>query len=433
MKNTLISFFLIFFFFIYSAFSSETSLKLSGEFKFQGSENIEINETDLAKDKEIKKLKNDIEKLLAYIATESSKITKNNKNRKPRTKYKGAPEEIYSEYADSVVYIGNEKDNASGSGFFINHNGLKIITNWHVVESAKNVKLWLKPNPMVGEDFLLRNHDWYSGKVVKINKQKDLAMIEAKGIPKKIKGIMFEKYSKINVGETVFAIGHPGGLIWSFSDGRVSQVRPNYRWRYEGSMHTANVIQTTTAINPGNSGGPLFNKQKKLVGVNTFTATGESLNFAIAVDDLVKFINEAKQEDIDSKYITKKSDCPTSVYIKKKSEKKCKNKKNGIMKKYPNAQLYDANDNGITDFWFVDTNKNGVVDKAYADFNEDGIIDSVGIDENENENFEIIIFDDDSDGIFDRAEIDEDDDGTADIMAYDFNNDGEWDKYENLG
>ena len=40
-------------------------------------------------------------------------------------------------------------------------------------------------------------------------------------------------------------------------------------------------------INPGNSGGPLFDKNQKLIGVNTFTSEGENLNFAIAVDDLI--------------------------------------------------------------------------------------------------------------------------------------------------
>ena len=57
-----------------------------------------------------------------------------------------------------------------------------------------------------------------------------------------------------------------------------------------------------------NSGGPLFNKDKELIGVNTFTAEGEGLNFAIAVNDVIDFINE-KQKPIKKK---------KSNYIKKK-------------------------------------------------------------------------------------------------------------------
>ena len=75
---------------------------------------------------------------------------------------------------------------ATGSGFFINHNGLKIITNWHVVEGTKNVDVWLKPKNEFSKEkeveYLLNNVDSYKGKVVKTNKKKDLAMIEIKGI-----------------------------------------------------------------------------------------------------------------------------------------------------------------------------------------------------------------------------------------------------------
>ena len=41
--------------------------------------------------------------------------------------YKRAP--YFEYYADSVVLIGNTNKWSTGSGFFIKHNGLKIITN----------------------------------------------------------------------------------------------------------------------------------------------------------------------------------------------------------------------------------------------------------------------------------------------------------------
>ena len=34
------------------------------------------------------------------------------------------------------------------------------------------------------------------------------------------------KYNNIKIGETLFAIGHPKGLLWSFNSGMVSQIRP---------------------------------------------------------------------------------------------------------------------------------------------------------------------------------------------------------------
>jgi len=207
----------------------------------------------------------------------------------------------------------------------------------------------------------------------------------------------------------------------------ISQKRPEHKWKYKTSSHFAKTIQIQVPINPGNSGGPLFDKDQKLIGVNTFTSEGENLNFAIAVDDLIEFINEVEQKDIDTKYIQKKK--KGNTWIQKKSDK---NKKNGISKKYPDAKEVDLNENGIIDAWLLDEDKNGKYEKALLDLNEDGIIEMVAFDENENKNYEIVLFDTDLDGNANEADYDENDDGVMDFTAYDYNQDGEWDKFEKI-
>ena len=274
---------------------------------------------------------------------------------------------------------------------------------------------------------MLDNLDSYEGRVIKIDKEKDLALLEVLGLPADIKPVQYGDYKKVNIGETAFAIGHPGELIWSFNNGMVSQLRQDYKWKYKDSYHFADVIQIQVPINPGNSGGPLFNKNKELIGVNTFTADGENLNFAISVNDMIEFLNKPEKKIKENKYIQKKKKGPTWI-----SRKDKKSKKNSMDKKYPNAIKRDMNKNGSTDVWLLDENKNGKIDTAVIDANEDGIIEVVAFDENENENFEIFVYDDDLDGNADRAEIDEDDNGTPDIMAYDNNQDGKWDKYEKI-
>ena len=422
MKKILI--FLSFFLFSSHISAEIIASKLSGNLKIEGSASIEVNSTPLVDEKNIKKSKEKLFTVINFAENQSTFIKKKNKNRKPRTKFKGAPEEIYEKFANSVVYKKKKKDRGTGSGFFINHKGLKIITNWHVVETAKDVTICLKTEDLNR----VCSTDFYTGKVIKKNKQKDLAMIEVKGLPKRIEPVEFGKYKDVKVGETAFAIGHPNDLVWTFSDGRVSQKRPDYKWTYKNSRHKANTIQINVNINPGNSGGPLFNKNQKLIGVNTFTTEGENLNFAIAVDDLIEFINEVEQKDIDSKYIKKKK--KGNTWIQKKSDK---DKKSGISKKYPDAKEVDINENGKIDTWFLDEDKNGRYEKALIDLNEDGIIEIVAFDENENKNFEMFFYDKDLDGNPDEAEFDEDDDGTIDIIAYDFNQDGEWDKFKEIG
>ena len=282
-------------FFGYSASAETVVSKLKGSLKIEGSASIEVNATPLVDEKVIEKSKDKLVTIINYANSQSQIVKKKNKNRKPRTKYKGGPEEIFENFANSVVYIENRKDKGNGSGFVVNHKGLKIITNWHVVENAKNVTICLRTEDLNR----VCETDYYTGKVIKKNKQKDLAMIEVKGLPSSIKPVEYGKYKDVKIGQTAFAIGHPNGLVWSFSNGMISQVRPNYKWNYKSSRHLANVIQYNGDINPGNSGGPLFNKKKQLIGVNTFTSEGENLNFAIAVDDLIEFIDEVEQKDID--------------------------------------------------------------------------------------------------------------------------------------
>ena len=408
---------------INSVFAETIAYKLNSNLKIEGSASIEVNATPLVDNKIIEKSKDKLVSIMNFANNQSEKIRTKNKNRKPRTKYKGAPEEIFEKYANSVVYIENQKDRGTGSGFFINHKGLKIITNWHVVETAKNVTICLRTEDLNK----VCDTDYYTGKVIKKNKQKDLAMIEVKGLPSSIKPVVYGKYKDVKIGQTAFAIGHPEGLVWTFTNGMISQKRPEHKWSYKTSRHKAKTIQIQVPINPGNSGGPLFNKDQKLIGVNTFTSEGENLNFAIAVDDLIEFINEVEQKDIDSKYIQKKK--KGNTWIQKKSDK---NKKNGISQKYPDAKEVDLNENGIIDAWMLDEDKNGKYEKALLDLNEDGIIEMVAFDENENQNYEMVFFDTDLDGNANEAEYDENDDGTMDYTAYDYNQDGEWDKFEKI-
>ena len=312
-KKTLITIFVLS---ICFSTSAETiAYKLKGNIKFEGTAAIEVNSTPLVDEKIIEKSKDKLVTIINYANNQSQIVEKKNKNRKPRTKYKGGPEEIFEKFANSVVYIENKKDRGTGSGFVINHKGLKVITNWHVVETAKDVTICLRTDDLNK----VCETDYYTGKVVKKNKRKDLAMIEVKCLPSSIKPVVYGKYKDVKIGQTAFAIGHPEGLVWTFTNGMISQKRPEHKWSYKSSRHKAKTIQIQVPINPGNSGGPLFNKDQKLIGVNTFTSEGENLNFAIAVDDLIEFINEVEQKDIDSPYIKKKK--KGNTWIQKKSDK----------------------------------------------------------------------------------------------------------------
>ena len=356
-----ISFILLTFLFNYNVFALD--IRDINQSKIVSKASYKVNDTNLIDDDQAENLLNSIQEIDEALVDKSKEIQNNNKNRS-QPKFKGA-EDIFKDFSNSVVFIGSRKNNklkGMGSGFVINHKGkLKIITNWHVIDDADNFNIWLKPKEMVDENYLINRVDFFNAKLIKVNKTKDLAMLEATNLPLKIKPVVYGNFKKIKPGQNSYAIGHPEGLLWTFTSGMISQVRPNYNWKYKGSRHKANVIQTQASINPGNSGGPLFNKDKELIGVNTFTSEGENLNFAIAVDDVIEFINEKPKpiKKKKSKYIQKKD--KGNTWIKKKKKK---NFEKGSVD-LSNAEEVDLNKNGVIDAWLIDENNNGIYEKAY--------------------------------------------------------------------
>jgi len=410
--------------------TNASEIRNINQYKIFSQASYNINDTNLIDDENAENLLDNVKNLNDALTEKQKDIQNNNKNRS-QPKYKGAGD-IFEIFSKSVVYIGNRKNNrinGVGSGFIISQKGkLKIITNWHVIDGADSLSVWVQPDKEVDENFLISKVDSYSAKLIKVNKTKDLAMLEVEELPIKIEPVTYGKFSKKLIGKNAYAIGHPKGHLWTFTQGMISQVRPNYKWPYKGSRHQADVIQIQVPINPGNSGGPLFNENKELIGVNTFTSDGENLNFAIAISDVVKFINEKPKplKKKKNKYIQKKD--KGNTWIKKKKKKS--SEKGSI--DLSNAKEVDLNKNGTIDTWLVDDNDNGIYEKAYHDQNEDGIIEVVGIDKNEDNNFEIILIDTNNNGNPDEAEIDDNEDGKTDVIAYDFNEDGEWDKFENV-
>ena len=148
-----------------------------------------------------------------------------------------------------------ELEHGIGSGVIISPDGY-IVTNDHVVDGAKDIKVTLHDRRVL------------NGHVVGVDKLTDLAVVKvnARDLP----AISWGDSSKLEPGETVLAFGSPFGYFqFSVTRGIVSAVdRPNpYS---DNARKPGGYIQTDAAINPGNSGGPLVNAHGELVGINTF-------------------------------------------------------------------------------------------------------------------------------------------------------------------
>lgn len=125
-------------------------------------------------------------------------------------------EVVYQNTKDGVVFILNKQNDQSGlgTGFFIEEN--LIVTNYHVVKDSKNVTITVNNS----------NYQW-SSTVVSFSEQHDIALVKIDdwdnfNSKEKWKSLTITDSSQVKVGETVYAIGHPWGLNWTFSKGILS-------------------------------------------------------------------------------------------------------------------------------------------------------------------------------------------------------------------
>jgi S1-C subfamily serine protease len=146
----------------------------------------------------------------------------------------------------------------SGSGFMVTSNGY-IVTNNHVISKATAATV-------ITSDGI--RHSVY---LVGGNSAADIAVLKIDGEHPYLR---FADSDKIVVGEKVIAVGNPGGLDFTVTQGIVSAIK-----RLDKGY---SFVQIDVAINPGNSGGPLINTAGKVVGVNTKKIAGfEGVGFAL--------------------------------------------------------------------------------------------------------------------------------------------------------
>jgi len=191
---------------------------------------------------------------------------------------------LYRESARAVVLVLTP--NGLGSGTLIDESA-HVLTNWHVVAGNPTVTVVFKPQN--GND--LKKELTRTATVVRTDKNADLAILKILSPPRSFTTMSLSTGSAPEVGQDVFAIGHPRGEVWTFTKGIISQIRPDYEWGDSTATHHATVIQTQTPINPGNSGGPLFDAQGRLIGVNSFVRPDSpGLNYAVAIDTVQRFL-----------------------------------------------------------------------------------------------------------------------------------------------
>ncbi|NBH07745.1 trypsin-like peptidase domain-containing protein [Amycolatopsis sp. SID8362] len=213
---------------------------------------------------------------------------------------------VAAKVTPSVVQINvtTDQGEAIGSGVILTSDG-RILTNAHVVDGAQDVVITTSDGKK------------YQASVVGADTKADIAVVQAKNASGLTAATLGDS-SKLVVGQSVVAIGSPGGLQNTVTTGIVSALNRNLSDIGEGQQHqqspfsrTSNqaenspsytAIQTDASINQGNSGGALVDAQGNVIGINSAlyspaaSANGSAgsvgIGFAIPINDAKKIVDQ---------------------------------------------------------------------------------------------------------------------------------------------
>ena len=151
---------------------------------------------------------------------------------------------------------------------------------------------------------------------------------------------------------------------------------------------------TQTPINPGSSGGPLINDGGRLIGVNSFQAAGEALNFSVSVADVRRFLAAKEQPRSPATSAAASSQpCAPKVHYEGRSkddkgfirtmDMDCSGKVNGALfvpddKAEPIEFRMDTNNDGKIDVRVFDEERQGRWKISLWDTDYDGKPDLIG-------------------------------------------------------
>jgi S1-C subfamily serine protease len=209
--------------------------------------------------------------------------------------------DIYKRDAPGVVYIraqvvepasspfdfGQQQEGeATGSGFVIDKDGT-ILTNAHVVENARRVRVQFADQRVE------------TAKIIGRDRSTDLAVLKVDPDGLELHPLVLGSSKNVQVGDPTVAIGNPFGLERTLTTGVVSATKRTIPGL--DNFQIDNVIQTDAAINPGNSGGPLIDAAGRVIGINSQIRTGGSgsgnvgIGFAVPIDTAKKVVPQLQR------------------------------------------------------------------------------------------------------------------------------------------
>lgn len=178
----------------------------------------------------------------------------------------------------------------AGSGVIFDEDDqyVYIVTNDHVVGDANAISISVTGVENINAE-LVGTDSTNDIAVIKVLKSDLKSANVAYSIAK------FGDSDKLNVGQSVIAIGNALGAGKSATGGMISIL--NKSLELNGKHLT--VIQTSAPINPGNSGGALVDYNGEIIGINTAktdTSVAEGMGYAIPSNTVKEIMKKLETE-----------------------------------------------------------------------------------------------------------------------------------------
>lgn len=189
-----------------------------------------------------------------------------------KTEHSKELKDIIHEVQKVVVMIELD-DGSLGSGFLYNNKG-DVITNAHVVNGAKKVKV------------KTADAQELKGTVIGLSKDIDVAVVRVPDLVKE-KPLDISK-EKAELGDEILALGSPLGFQNTVTTGIISGLGRSFEIP---PFQYSDAYQISAPIAPGNSGGPLINsKTGQVLGINSAGTDQGSIGFSIPIVNVMPVV-----------------------------------------------------------------------------------------------------------------------------------------------
>lgn len=178
--------------------------------------------------------------------------------------------EIYQKVNPGVVAVMAFTDQglSLGSGFVYDTEG-HIITNYHVIAGSTDFEVDF-PSGLKAKATLTAS-----------DTDSDLAVLKVNVPADQLQPLSLGDSDKVQVGQTVIAIGDPFGLNGTMTAGIISSkgrvMQSEHAAPSGGYFSEGDLLQTDAAINVGNSGGPLVDLNGNVIGINRAIQTSSTV------------------------------------------------------------------------------------------------------------------------------------------------------------